>query len=173
MFQSKSTLYSCLNIKEVISRSRHQIWRSNDCNCTRTQKHLILNRTLDHFADLAKGLSCLLSFYLYGARGCMFLSCRVRVLEWIYTLQLPECQGTPFSRQGWNLKVKWLQVYSNPEPLNSKAKIQSFCRMGQMIELCSEYLSVRWIWLYALAILCTRFRENPHSIRTKSFWVWV
>ena len=25
---------------------------------------------------------------------CMFFPCHVRVSEWIYTLQLPECQGT-------------------------------------------------------------------------------
>ena len=28
----------------------------------------------------------------------MFLSCHVRVWEWIHTLQLPECQGTPCSK---------------------------------------------------------------------------
>ena len=32
-----------------------------------------------------------------------------------------------------------------------------------MIELCSEYLSVRCIWLYVLVISRTRFRVNPHS----------
>ena len=39
---------------------------------------------------------------------CMSLSCHVRVWEWIHTLQLPECQGTPCSKQARNLKVKWL-----------------------------------------------------------------
>ena len=33
-----------------------------------------------------------------------------------------------------------------------------------MIRLCSEYLSVRCIWLYLLFMLRTRFRVNPHSI---------
>ena len=50
---------------------------------------------------------------------CIFLSCHVRVSEWIYTLQWPECQGTPCSKQARNLKFKWLQVDSNPEPLSS------------------------------------------------------
>ena len=27
-------------------------------------------------------------------KDCMFLSCHVRVWEWIHTLWLPECQGT-------------------------------------------------------------------------------
>ena len=33
-----------------------------------------------------------------------------------------------------------------------------------MIELCSEYLSVRCIWLYLLIMSRTRFRVNPLSI---------
>ena len=31
-------------------------------------------------------LSCVVSTYLYGAFDCMFLSCHVRVSEWIHTL---------------------------------------------------------------------------------------
>ena len=30
--------------------------------------------------------------------NCMFLSCHVRISEWIYTLYLPEYQGTPCSK---------------------------------------------------------------------------
>ena len=37
----------------------------------------------------------------------MFLSCHVRVSEWICTLYLPECQGTPCSKQARYLKFKW------------------------------------------------------------------
>ena len=56
----------------------------------------------------------------YSSRfNCMFLSCHVCSLEWIHTLQLSECQGTPCSKQVRNLKVKWLQLDSNPEPLSS------------------------------------------------------
>ena len=44
--------------------------------------------------------------------NCMFLSFHVRVLEWIHTLQLPECQGTPYSKQAQNLKFEWLQWLS-------------------------------------------------------------
>ena len=91
----------------------------SDCNWTRTQNHLVLKRTLNHLAKLAKWLSCVLSTYLYGAFECMFLSCDVRVSEWIHTLHLPECQGTPCSKQARNPKVKWLQLDSNPEPLSS------------------------------------------------------
>ena len=33
-----------------------------------------------------------------------------------------------------------------------------------MIELYCEYLSVRWIWVYAIIMSCTSFRVNPHPI---------
>ena len=42
---------------------------------------------------------------------CMFLSCQICISEWIHTLQLPECQETPCSKQVQNLKFKWLQVH--------------------------------------------------------------
>ena len=62
-------------------------------NWIRTHNHLVHKRTLNHLAKLVKWLSCVVSTYLYGAFDCMFLSCHVRVSEWIYTLYLPECQS--------------------------------------------------------------------------------
>ena len=118
-FQSESTLYICLNVKELLAPSRREIWSLSDCNWTRTHNHLVHKRTLNHLAKLAKWLSCVMSTYLYGAFDCAFLSCHVRVSEWIHTLYLPECQGTPCSKQARNLKFKWLQLDSNPQPLKS------------------------------------------------------
>ena len=56
---------------------------------------------------------------IFWSYDCMFLSCHVRVSEWIHTLYLPECQGTPCSKQARYLKFKWLQRDSNPQPLSS------------------------------------------------------
>ena len=53
-FQSESTLYSCLNVKELLAQSRREIWSLNDCNRTRTQNHLVRKRTLNHLAKLTK-----------------------------------------------------------------------------------------------------------------------
>ena len=39
-FQSESTLYSCLNVKELFARSRLEIWSSSDCNWTRPRTTL-------------------------------------------------------------------------------------------------------------------------------------
>ena len=118
-FQSESTLYICLNVKKLFARSRCEIWRWSDCNWTRTQNHLVLKRTLNHLAKLAKWLSCVLSTYLHSAFDCMFLSCHTRVSWWIHALYLTECQGTPCSKQVENLKVKSLQLDSNPQPVSS------------------------------------------------------
>ena len=50
--------------------------------------------------------------------NCMLISCQGRVSEWIYTLYLPECQGTPCSKQVPYLKFKWRQRDSNPKPFS-------------------------------------------------------
>ena len=47
-FQSESTIYSCLNVKNFLSPRRCQISRLSNCNWTCTQNHLVLKRTLNH-----------------------------------------------------------------------------------------------------------------------------
>ena len=47
-FQSESTLYSCLNVKKLLSWSRCEIWKLSECNWTQTQNHLVLIWTLNH-----------------------------------------------------------------------------------------------------------------------------
>ena len=63
-FQSKFTLYVCVNVKELLARKWGDIWRSSDCNGARNHNHLVPNRTLNHFTKLAKSLSCVVSTYL-------------------------------------------------------------------------------------------------------------
>ena len=53
-FQSESTLYSCLNVKELLARNRREIGSLSDCSGTQTHNHLIRKRTLNHLAKLAK-----------------------------------------------------------------------------------------------------------------------
>ena len=164
-FQNESTLYSCLNVKELLARSRDKTWRLRDYNWTPTVNRLIHKQRLNHLVKLAKWLSCVVTTYLYLPFFCMFLSCHIRVSEWILTLYLPEWQGTPCLKQAQNLKFKWLQLDTNPpQPVSSETNTQPFSQTRQMIELCCEYLSVWCIWLYFLIMSCTRFRVNPHSI---------
>ena len=117
-FQIESKLYSCLNVKELLARNRHKTWSLSDSNGTRTHNYLFRKGTLNHLAKMAKWLSYVVSSYLHGAFDCMFLSCHVCVLEWTHTLQLPDCQWTPCSKQARDLKFKWLQRESNAQPLH-------------------------------------------------------
>ena len=163
-FQRQSTLYSWLNVKEILPHSRHEIWSLSDCNCTRTQNHLARKRTHNHLAKLAKWLSCVLRIYLYGAFDCMFLSCHVRVSEWIHNLELGKCQGTSCSNQERNQKFMWIQLDWNSKSLSWKTNARPFGQTGQMIELCSEYLFPWYVWLYVLVMWRTRSRVSLHSI---------
>ena len=65
------TLYIWMNVKEILARNRREIWRWSDCNCARTQNHLVLKPTLNHLVKLAKWLSSLQSTYLHTVFDCM------------------------------------------------------------------------------------------------------
>ena len=58
VFQSECTLYSCLNVKEHLARSRREIWSLSDCNWTRTQNHLVRKWTHNDLAKLAEIAEC-------------------------------------------------------------------------------------------------------------------
>ena len=62
-FPSESTLYSCLNVKEFLAQNRREIWSLSDCNGTRTHKHLVRNRTLNHLIGWV---------FVYELRSCGF-----------------------------------------------------------------------------------------------------
>ena len=99
----------------------------------------------------------------------MFLSCHVRISEWIHTLQLPGCWGTPCSKQARNLKFKWLQLDSNPEPLSSSWNAQPF---GQN---WPNDWAVFWVLICTvqLIILVSLAKSLSVPWRTKRFWVRV
>ena len=42
-FRVNTALYSCLGDKELLARSRREIWSLSDCDWTRTQNHLVCN----------------------------------------------------------------------------------------------------------------------------------
>ena len=53
LFQSESTLCSCLNIKELLAWNRSDIWNLSECNKTQTHNHLLRKQTFNHLAKLA------------------------------------------------------------------------------------------------------------------------
>ena len=54
--QNESTLYSCLNINELLAHSRRDIGSLSDSNEIRTHNHLFRKRTLNHLAILVECL---------------------------------------------------------------------------------------------------------------------
>ena len=52
-FQSESSFYSCLNVKELLTRSKQEIWSLSDWNGTWTHNYLVRKQTLNHLAKLA------------------------------------------------------------------------------------------------------------------------
>ena len=76
-FESESTPYSCLIVNELVVPGTSEIWRLSDCNWTRAQNHLFRIQALNHLAKLAKWLSCVLNYYMYGVFDCIFLSCHI------------------------------------------------------------------------------------------------
>ena len=82
-FHSESTLYKCLNVKELLAWNRRKIWSLSDCNRTRPHNHLVCKETLNHLAklaSLAKSLSvCLQTKWLWGRVPLQLLK---QVLIW-------------------------------------------------------------------------------------------
>ena len=59
-FESEFTLYICLNIKEFLSRNRHDIWSLSNCNGNPTHNHLVCKRTRSKdFLNIQTNLECI------------------------------------------------------------------------------------------------------------------
>ena len=71
-FQSESTLYSFLNVKELLAQSRREILSLSDCNCTRTNNHSVHKRTLNQLAIWLNG-----RVFIYELSCCGFDSSSV------------------------------------------------------------------------------------------------
>ena len=73
VFQSESTHYSCLNVKELLVRRRREIWSLSNCNWTRThnQRPVWLNG----------------SVFVYELSSCGFEPSCSR-LDWRYLLAI-------------------------------------------------------------------------------------
>ena len=67
-FQSESTLYSWLNVKKRLARSRREIWSLSDCNWTQTHNHLIHNLNDNLKSNLNSWV------FDYELSGCRFES---------------------------------------------------------------------------------------------------
>ena len=93
LYVFESTLYSYLNVKELIALNRSNIWSLSDCNGIGTQKHLVHKQTYYHLAKLAilaKSLSvCLQSRCLWvriQLQSCKLLKMCFRNWKWVVTV---------------------------------------------------------------------------------------
>ena len=68
MFQSNSTLYSCLNVKELLAQNRCNIWSLSCNNRIQTNSHLVCKQKLNNLAKLVWSACLWIS-------GCGFESC--------------------------------------------------------------------------------------------------
>ena len=80
------TAFNMITNKNGAKKMAKHISSLSDCNGTKIPNHLVCKQTLNHLAKLVKWLNCVVSTYLYNTFDCMFLSCHVRVSEWIHTL---------------------------------------------------------------------------------------
>ena len=106
-FQSKSTLYSLPECQGLLARSRHHIWSLIDSNKIQTHNHLVRKKDTQPFSKTGQMIELCCE---YLPLRCIWLyviimshkSFRVTLLY-----NLPECQGTPCSKQAPYLKFKW------------------------------------------------------------------
>ena len=92
----------------------------SNSNTIQTHNHLVHKRTLKHLAKLALNDWAVLWVHICtGAFDCMHLTVCYYHVTYEYQSEstrysLPECQGTPCSKQVPYLKFKWQQGDSNP-----------------------------------------------------------
>ena len=93
MFQSESTLFRWLNVKEFLARSTRKIWSLSDCNWNRTHNHLVHKRTLNYLAKLPKQIVSLFMSkqkVFYG-RHCKRCCKNVLLNSWVFVYELNGC----------------------------------------------------------------------------------
>ena len=102
-FQSESTVYSCLNVKELLSRNRRDIWRLGDSNGIRTHHQLVRKWTLNHLPKWVKWHAsiirpiCLNGWeFVYELSGCGF---HIVTVTWTSVI-------TPVSSNEWCLGIQ-------------------------------------------------------------------
>ena len=111
----------CLNVKELLARSRSYIWSLSDSIRIRTHNHLLRKQTLKNLAKLAKWLSSvvvlwLLIYTVHLTVSYYYVTYEFQSDSTLYSFL--ECQRTPCLKQALYLKFKWQQWYSKIQSLS-------------------------------------------------------
>ena len=101
----------CLNVKELLARSRRHIWSLSNSNEIRTHNHVVRKQTLNHLAKLAKWLSyvvstlrCIWMYFIIMSRTSFRVNPHSIVLVSHESLSDLICFPSRFN---WN-KVNWI-----------------------------------------------------------------
>ena len=113
-FRVDRNFITCLNVKEIVVRSRRHIWSLSDSKVIRAHNHLVRKRTLNHLAKLT---TMLLVFICTVHLTVFCYYVRYEFQRESTLLNLSESQGTPCLKQGPCLKFKWQQCDSNSQSL--------------------------------------------------------
>ena len=128
-FQSQSTIYFCLNLKDLFAQSRHVMSRLSDWNWTWTQDHLVDKLTLNHLAKLTKWRAVFwVLFCKVQLNGCSYHVTNSFQSEFIlYSFQNVQELLARSRREMWSLSdCHWTQTQNHVSPkptLNCLAKL--------------------------------------------------
>ena len=108
-FQSESTLYSCLNVKELLAQNRCDIWNLSDCSGTWTHNHMKC------ICDLIRTYSQMHHIDKYSQHRPIIWPVWPNV--WVFIYKLSGCEfesccshSISFTSINWN-NVKWISLY--------------------------------------------------------------
>ena len=80
----------------------------------------------------------------------MFLSCHVRISEWIHTLHLSECQRTPCSKHARYLRLSYCNGTRTHNHLFRKRTLNQLAKLALLASLAkglSIRLRTKWLWV--------------------------
>ena len=84
-----------------------------------------------------------------GCYLCVFIMSH-SVLEWIYALQLPECQGTGWSKQTWYQKFKWFTVKHVYDVVKTYCQMHHTNKYSQQSSIIWPVWLNGWVFVYEL-----------------------
>ena len=90
----------CLNVKELLARSRREIWRWSDCNWIRTHNHLVHKRTLNHFSQAGQMIELC----------CEYLSVRC-IWLYVFIMSRTRFRVNPHSIVAWMSRNSLLEAF--------------------------------------------------------------
>ena len=97
------------------------------------------------------------------------MSSQIRVLEWIYTLQLPECQGTGCSKQTRYRKFKWFTLKCVCDMIETYCQMHNINKYSQHSSIIWQVRLNDWAFVYELGGCVFQYRCNHLNFRHRAY----